>query len=654
MNLSKRIQIPFRIILGTTTMGLLLLALYEISQQLISLGVVFSLRTFWWRFILSAFVIAVPGLLFVWSRLFREVKVRFVRFYDEHLLKQDKLLPVLFILVSLGFLLWVLKAGYIVLNGYKTRLFLFMMVSILGMICLRPLVPGKNWKTALFGAMLITTALFKTLIYIFQGISTSPFSLSWSEGSRYYYGSLYFSERLYGMDLSLSPLHPSRYMLMALPFVFPNLPIWAHRTWQVLLWIGLGGLTGVALSKRLWIKKGILFILFSTWVYLFLNLGPVYYHLLICVILVYLGTDFTKPRQTLVVLLLASIWAGLSRINWVPIPTFLTVSLYFLERSLKKTDKVWRYLLQPVTWGAGIFTAFAAYILYIPLSGNQTSKFGSTFSSDLLWNRLLPNPTYPFGILFSAIVMTIPLWLVIYTRFRQRSYKMHPIKLLGYSAMILTLFLGGLIVSVKIGGGSNLHNMDAYLVLLMTIAGFVFWRTGEDDQRVGISPHLRDSVPGWITAAAILIPVLFILREGGVIFLPDYLKDQQDLSTLQSVVSSVSDRGGEVLFISERQLQVFNFVPKVPFVPEYEKIILMEMAMAGDQAYLAQFYKDITSRRFDLIITDSVRTDRRDEIDAFSEEHNVWVDHVMIPLLGNYTFRSLGGRSSIFILTPKE
>jgi hypothetical protein len=98
---------------------------------------------------------------------------------------------------------------------------------------------------------------------------------------------------------------------------------------------------------------------------------------------------------------------------------------------------------------------------------------------------------------------------------------------------------------------------------------------------------------------------------------------------------------------------VFNLVPQVAFTPDYEKIELMEMAMADNQAYLALFYKDITSRKFDLIVTDSIRTDIKDEIEAFSEEHNVWVQKVMIPLNNHYTFRSLGGRSSIFLLTPK-
>ncbi len=652
MTLSKRLNFSFERFVASTTFVLMFLAACEINQQLKALGVFFSLTTFWWPVVIGCIFISCIGLLFVWSGKFQNLKKRFIDFYDKHWFKNKLLLLVLFTLISLGFSIWVFKFGYIVLNGYLTRLFFFILTSLLGMLCLKPFAPEGNWKIALAGAMLLHATLFKILIYTFQGVSTSPFSLSWSEGSRYYYGSLFFSERIYGIKLPLSPLHPSRYILLAMPFAIPNPPIWIHRSWQVFLWIVLPGLTGFTLAKRMRIKNQLLSIFFISWIFLFLNLGPVYYHLLICVILIYLGVDFQKPGQTMVVLLLASIWAGLSRINWIPVPVFLVLTLYFLERPWNQNGKVWKYWWKPVTWGAGILVALISYAVYIPLSGNQTSKFGSTFTSELLWNRLFPNPTYPYGVLIGTFLVSIPLWLVIYIQYRRRLFKVQFIISLGYSLMLLTLFFGGLIVSVKIGGGSNLHNMDAYFVLLMTITSTLYWRSEQDNTSIEPGINLV-RIPKRILAVAVVIPVLLILQEGGVVATPDRMKDQQDLSTLQTIVKDVASAGGEILFISERQLQVFSLVPKVPLIPEYEKLILMEMAMAGNEPYLAQFYKDISSRRFELIVTDSVRADRKDEIDAFSEEHNVWVGKVMVPLLGNYKFQALGGRSNIYILTPR-
>ena len=48
-------------------------------------------------------------------------------------------------------------------------------------------------------------------------ISTYPFSLAWSEASRYYYASLWLSKQVYGQLIPPSVLHPSRYLLQAIP-----------------------------------------------------------------------------------------------------------------------------------------------------------------------------------------------------------------------------------------------------------------------------------------------------------------------------------------------------------------------------------------------------------------------------------------------------
>ena len=652
MILFRRIELTFSKLIGTLTIGLLMLAGYDIGQHLRGLGVLFSLKSFWWQIVIGCAILSVIALVLVWSGKLEKTAQHLIPFAKKYLHKRNKLLLVLFLVVSLAFSVWVLKYGYIVLNGFRTRLFIFMVISILGMFLLYPYTKEGNWQIALAGAMLLNAAIFKVMMYGFQGISSSPFSLSWSEGSRYYYGSLFFSERIYGVDLPLSPLHPSRYILLAIPFVFQNLPILAHRTWQVILWISLPLLTGFALGKRIKIEDQFLLVIFIAWSFLFINLGPIYYHLLICVILIFFGVNFDKPLKTLIVLLIASIWAGLSRINWIPVPTFLTLTLYFLERPWNQDILRWKYLLKTIPWGFGILTGFIAYFSYIQFSGNQPSKFGSTFTSDLLWNRLFPNPTYSTGILIGALLVTIPLWLVIYIRFHQRAHTIRAVKLLSYLLMILTLFFGGLVVSVKIGGGSNLHNMDAYFTLMLTIKSLVYWGPRQRVMLEGKSIH-PERIPSAILAIVILIPVYYILRQGGVVSTPDLVKDQRDLITLQTLVEEIATDGGDILFITERQLQVFSLVPEIKFYPEYEKLILMEMAMAGDQAYLTRFYKDISNKKFDLVITDSVRKDIKDDSEPFSEEHNIWASTVMMPLLGNYESESLGGRTSIYLLTPK-
>ena len=51
-------------------------------------------------------------------------------------------------------------------------------------------------------------------------------------------------------------------------------------------------------------------------------------------------------------------------------------------------------------------------------------------------------------------------------------------------------------------------------------------------------------------------------------------------------------QNGPVLFINERQLVTFGDV-RVPLVPDYEAVTLMEMAMSGNQVYLDRFYDDL-------------------------------------------------------------
>jgi hypothetical protein len=642
----------FHRVLATAILILMLMTSYEINIKLQGLGVQFSFRTFWWQVIVCLVFLAIAGLVFVWTGYFDSLIKKIHQYFNNHWLSNPAIRIGIFLLFSFGFSIWVLKIGYIALNGFWTYLFFFSIVSILGMICLRPITPERSLKIALIGSMLISAAIFKFLIYSFQGISTSPFSLSWSEGSRYYYASLFFSNRLYDVQIAPSTLHPSRYLMLALPFVFKDLPIWLHRTWQVFLWVIMPTMTGITLSKRLKIQNRTLVVFFSAWVYLFLNLGPVYYHLLVCVLLIYWGVDFNKPGQSFFFLILASVWAGLSRINWIPVPAFLVITLYFFERPWNRQEIIWRYIRRPLFWGLGIFVAFSAYALYIPLSGNQPGKFRSTFTSDLLWNRLWPNPTYSMGIFWGAILVSIPLCFVVIAIYRKRGKNFNPIMLLGITSMILILFIGGLVVSVKIGGGSNLHNLDAYFVLLMTVVSYMFWDPlSEGVDSVEHSNNVK--LPSWILYLAVLIPILLIIREGGVVATPDKVRDRRDLQTLQDRVKEVVDAGGEALFITERQLQVFSLLPKGNFIPDYEKVELMEMVMAGNQSYIAQFYKDITFQEFDLIITDSVRMDLKDEKDAFSEEHNVWVNTVLSPLVNHYDYTTLGDRKNIYLLTPK-
>ena len=189
-----------------------------------------------------------------------------------------------------------------------------------------------------------------------------------------------------------------------------------------------------------------------------------------------------------------SIWAGLSRINWYPLPSVLAAVLYFLEVNVGESKKR-NYLIKPVMWViAGTLVAFLSQFVYVLISGADMSMFGSSLTSDLLWYRLLPGATYTIGVLPGIILVSIPIIGMIIQWARTYGDLVHPVRHAGIIVALFIFLAGGLIVSAKIGGGGNLHNLDAFLVLLMVIGTYIFFDRGmtEDNVRETVYFEARD------------------------------------------------------------------------------------------------------------------------------------------------------------------
>jgi hypothetical protein len=547
------------------------------------------------------------------------------------------------------------------LENIALRVLVFCLLTLGGSWVLKRVMSHKSWV----GAYLFT-ALFYAMVYkiasFIPEISTYPLSLGWSEVSRYFYASLFFSSRIYGVSVPSSVLHPSRYLMQSLPFILSDLPLWFHRFWQVFLWILFTFGVGLSLIrrlnpspqennqsdgklKRLW-QLG-----FVLWVFLFLFQGPVYYHLSVIVVFVLLGFNRHRLWLTLVVVLIASAWAGISRINWIPVPGLMAAVLFMLETPIGD-KRVWRYLTPPLLWTVlGSITALLSQQVYVLLSGNPAEYFGSSFSSDLLWYRLLPNTTYRLGILFNIGLVSLPLVILIFLRLYQRWRDYHLIRLLGLASILLVLFMGGIVVSVKIGGGSNLHNLDAYLVLLLVIGSYIYFTRFPDEngQYAQLSPRLWAAV-----SFAVAVPVIFTLSSGGQVQNRDFDGANKAIKLIQEVSSQVVKTNDEVLFITQRHLLTFNDVEKVSLVPDYELVFLMEMAMAGNEAYLEKFHNDIANQRFAVIISGPLVIQYQGRYHQFGEENDAWVKLVSEPVLCNYepsvTLREL----ALQILVPRD
>lgn len=134
-----------------------------------------------------------------------------------------------------------------------------------------------------------------------------------------------------------------------------------------------------------------------------------------------------------------------------------------------------------------------------------------------------------------------------------------------------------------------------------------------------------------VVAAGLLISLGFAIRHIG--FYPSFDKSiaEKDVQLLQESL----EKGGEILFITERQLITFDVINGITLVPEYEQSELMEMAMSRNRPYLETFYEDLRLRRFVLIVAEDQKFTQQKE-GAFVEENVAWVRYVGAPLLCNY------------------
>lgn len=515
----------------------------------------------------------------------------------------------------------------------------YLFVVAIGFLILHITYPLKPLLYKLLTA-LFTTSVVLHLFYFATEVSDYPFSMNWSEASRYYYASLFLSEKIYGEKLAWSPLHPSRYLLQAVPFLFST-PLWFHRLWQSLLWVGLTALGAFSLANRLEIRDRWLRYLAISGGFLFFLIGPIYYHLMVCVIPVLLSfSSQPKNAKELIFsytgLITVSIWAGLSRINWYPVPAFLACILYFLEVPYGRSGI--RYFLKPFVWSIlGIGIAYLTREIYISISGNPSEFFNTSFSSPLLWHRLLPNATYPPGILLGSIGVIFPFALIFILYLHKHWREISLWRWTAITAILGIFYVGGVIVSLKVGGGSNLHNLDAFWSFFAVFIGYLLRSKIESDY-----PEITSSSTDiwtekgftFLCVLSVLIPVLHPIGLTKPFLTYDPAKTSVKLQKMQKILDQSIK--GEVLFISERHLLTFGLIRNIEIVPDYERVLLMEMVMANNVPYVERFHQDIQMQRYHYIVIDPLPFRIASARERFGVENNLWVEKIALPLLCYY------------------
>ncbi len=540
----------------------------------------------------------------------------------------------------------------VALRFTSVRVLFFWGFVIFGMICSKIAWRKLSWLSALILSIL-ANAVGYSLVVDFSVVNNYPFSLSWSEVSRYYGASLFFAKELYGRQFPLPVLHPTWHLLLTIPYLFGNLPIWIHRLWQACLQIALTLTTGIVFTRRLRIRGRLIFWGVVLWAFLFLQQVQIMFSLLPAAIMVLGWAEPRKFWRTTFLVLFASIWAGLSRINWFPVPGMLAGVLYLLEIHFRDARSWARYFWKPATWLiGGSILAFGVNSLYNVMSGNaiKGGQFASSLTSDLLWHRLLPNASFPLGILLATFLASAPVILIIFLTLHRYGKTLHPWRLAGILTAIAILLAGGLVVSIKIGGGSNLHNMDAYFLMLMLCGGYFYFHRWTPESPIDIPDS--NKIPA--LALVIILPIWFILQMGGTLFIWDHALADTSEQTIHARAEQVVQRGGEVLFVSQRQLLALQEV-KVPLVPAYEQDYLMEMVMSHNQAYLSQFQNDLRNQRFAMIVADPQYDHLYGNDRSFAAENNLWVMDVSRPLLCYYQSANLPGMDpAVSIYIPRS
>jgi hypothetical protein len=337
----------------------------------------------------------------------------------------------------------------------------------------------------------------------------------------------------------------------------------------------------------------------------------------------------------------------------------LAAAMYFLYVKVEKKPFL-SYLVPPAAWTlVGSAAALIVEKAYARFSGNPAYEFGSSFTSDLLWYRLLPSHTYSIGVLPAAFIASSAVLLIVAIKLLPRWRQYHPLRLLGLAAILFVLFVGGAVVSVKIGGGSNLHNLDAYLSLLLVTVSFIYYGKFVPDQvrqpepiKLNIPFLASGSMQSGLMVLAALAPVAFTVTVGDPLPTYDFITAYDNLAQIKQKVEQSAQNGGEVLFISERQLLTFHDI-NAPLLPDYEKVFLMEMSMANNHPYLDVFQNDLKAHKFAVIVSHPLSLNIQGSQHVFGEENDAWVRGVSQTLLCYYKPAATFPKVKLVLYTPK-
>ena len=543
----------------------------------------------------------------------------------------------------------------------------------------------KNKILLVLGYILSVTLLLIQIKSIISSYNNYPFTLGWSEGGRIFAAYQVYAPIIAGRYLSLPWLDPGRSILDGLVLLIPNVSIGSYRLWINILFfifIFLAALFTVlkalSFSEIPGKQKKELFVLLSLWGTIFLLQGPIYYHLLAGILPILWFYDEKRPLRNLIVVIICSMWEALGRVNWFLMPATLVILLHVLRTPHPlRPRKVWNYIKWPLVYAfSGGISSFTIYLIYMKAMGFAIPFLNPSMNYHFALYKLWPNTGY-MGLLPDIALISLPALLIILYVIWEYRQKLHWIRLLIILSILGVFFAGSTLVSLRAGGGYDLHNYDSFLLLIFIIICFL-----------GVGAEYLDK-SGWagklpLTYPAVIVFLLFIpiwleIPKTGTSASPTTGQSEQSLPTVQSEQKlatpqseqqalleikqilekpNESNPGHPILFLDQRQLLVFNKIKVENIVIPYEKIELMEMAMARNEKYKQQVQSDLENHKYSLIVSEILvpwaKSYSPNHFERDWYENNVWVDFVAIPVLDYYTPIYLNEDIGIAIYAPKQ
>ena len=530
------------------------------------------------------------------------------------------------------FLIFSPKNQYFSLSN---QIWIGLVFSILGALILEP-IKSKYPSILKPIASLLFFALLAFVVNNAFGVNNYPLSLGWSETAHYSYGYSIYSAIVGKQEILFPYMNFGRYILLSLPWFVNSSDIIFHRLWESILEIGMPFLASFFLVNRLKIK-GPLKALVSVWGMLFILQGPIYYHLLIIPIFLFWKLDFSTWKKYSLVFIL-SIWAGVSRINWIPMPAAVGIIMMLLETNFSESSRSQiKYFIKHILSFSilGVTGGAIGYGLVFLISNQPKELLTTAFSSQMLWYRIFPSEAYGVGILLSILTITIPSIIFLLLKKVSSPKSLSIFKLTIISGLLLVFLMGGLVVSAKIGGGTDMHNLDAFILLIFILVLYKFKKISNENK---IDRMVSKTFLVIITLV-ILLPSVFSFSKIKNIKLLDYEKANTTIIKLQEIIDSKNSNNQNILIENEQHLILFEIISGVEYNSYFEKTVLMEALMSENLPYLEEYiYKPLRDNVYTTILLESQpRNFKNQTSQTYADENNVYYEFFTLELLKYYS-----------------